>query len=251
MRKKAKAKPKAKASRRSKFWPGLLLGGVIAASAVHFVPAWLKDQEQTAGQETTGTSPTPPKGNGAGSSKESAAAPAKAPAQPQPQPQPQPPPVPPAAGGLPFFRDPALAANLLTRLGMGESYPGSLLWKKADTLGWNAFGVLATSGSSVATTGTAGNTVTCLLESTRADRVEALRLIANVFDPQGEKATMARFKSLAQAVLNETRCPVTRQFLDAIDGNLSLQTESSQGRFTLAQAPLAPGTRWELTVESR
>ena len=245
MRKKAKAKPKAKAPRSSKFWPGLLLGGVIAASAVHFVPAWLKDRKQTAGQETTGTSTTTSKAKSAGSSKESAAAPAKAPAQPQA------PPVPQAAGGLPFFRDPALAANLLTRLGMGESYPGSLLWKKADALGWNAFGVLATSGSQVSTTGPAGNTVTCLLESTRADRVEALRLIANVFDPKGNQATMARFKSLAQAVLNETRCPVTRQFLDAIDGNLSLQTESSQGRFTLAQAPLAPGTRWELTVESR
>ena len=245
MRKKAKAKPKAKAARSSKFWPGLLLGGVIAASAVHFVPAWLKDRKQTAGQETTGTSTTTSKAKSAGSSKESEAAPAKAPAQPQA------PPVPQAAGGLPFFRDPALAANLLTRLGMGESYPGSLLWKKADALGWNAFGVLATSGSQVSTTGPAGNTVTCLLESTRADRVEALRLIANVFDPKGNQATMARFKSLAQAVLNETRCPVTRQFLDAIDGNLSLQTESSQGRFTLAQAPLAPGTRWELTVESR
>ena len=245
MRKKAKAKPKAKAPRSSKFWPGLLLGGVIAASAVHFVPAWLKDRKQTAGQETTGTSTTTSKAKSAGSSKESEAAPAKAPAQPQA------PPVPQAAGGLPFFRDPALAANLLTRLGMGESYPGSLLWKKADALGWNAFGVLATSGSQVSTTGTAGNTVTCLLESTRADRVEALRLIANVFDPKGNQVTMARFKSLAQAVLNETRCPVTRQFLDAIDGNLSLQTESSQGRFTLAQAPLAPGTRWELTVESR
>ena len=245
MRKKAKAKPKAKAPRSSKFWPGLLLGGVIAASAVHFVPAWLKDRKQTAGQETTGTSTTTSKAKSAGSSKESEAAPAKAPAQPQA------PPVPQAAGGLPFFRDPALAANLLTRLGMGESYPGSLLWKKADALGWNAFGVLATSGSQVSTTGPAGNTVTCLLESTRADRVEALRLIANVFDPKGNQATMARFKSLAQAVLNETRCPVTRQFLDAIDGNLSLQTESSQGRFTLAQAPLAPGTRWELTVESR
>ncbi len=245
MRKKAKAKPKAKAPRSSKFWPGLLLGGVIAASAVHFVPAWLKDRKQTAGQETTGTSTTTSQAKSAGNSKESEAAPAKTKAQPQA------PPVPKAAGGLPFFRDPALAANLLTRLGMGESYPGSLLWKKADALGWNAFGVLATSGSQVATTGPAGNTVTCLLESTRADRVEALRLIANVFDPKGNQATMARFKSLAQAVLNETRCPVTRQFLDAIDGNLSLQTESPQGRFTLAQAPLAPGTRWELTVESR
>ena len=221
------------------------MGGVIAASAVHFVPSWLKDQKQAPGQETKGTPTTPPTGNGAGSTRESAAAPAKAPAQPQPHP------VPKAPGGLPFFRDPALAANLLTRLGMGESYPGSLLWKKADALGWNAFGVLATSGSSGSTTGTTGNTVTCLLESNRADRVEALRLIANVFDSKGEKATMARFKSLAQAVLNETHCPVTRQFLDAIDGNLSLQTESSQGRFTLAQAPLAPGTRWELTVESR
>ena len=249
MRKKAKAKlkakPKAKASGPSKFWPGLLLGGVIAASAVHFVPSWLKDQKQAPGQETKGTPTTPPTGNGAGSTRESAAAPAKAPAQPQPHP------VPKAPGGLPFFRDPALAANLLTRLGMGESYPGSLLWKKADALGWNAFGVLATSGSSASTTGTTGNTVTCLLESNRADRVEALRLIANVFDSKGEKATMARFKSLAQAVLNETHCPVTRQFLDAIDGNLSLQTQSSQGRFTLAQAPLAPGSRWELTVESR
>ena len=245
MRKKAKAKPKAKAPRSSKFWPGLLLGGVIAASAVHFVPAWIKDRKQTSRQETAGTSTTTSRAKSAGSSKESEAAPAKTKAQPQA------PPVPRAAGGLPFFRDPALAANLLTRLGMGESYPGSLLWKKADTLGWNAFGVLATSGSQVATTGPAGNTVTCLLESTRADRVEALRLIANVFDPKGNQATMARFKSLAQAVLNETRCPVTRQFLDAIDGNLSLQTESSQGRFTLAQAPLAPGTRWELTVESR
>ena len=246
MRKKAKAKPKAKAPRSSKFWPGLLLGGVIAASAVHFVPSWLKDWKQTPEQATKGTPSTPAQGKRAGSSaKESAAAPAKAPAPPQA------PPVPQAAGGLPFFRDPALAANLLTRLGMGESYPGSLLWKKADTLGWNAFGVLATSGSQVSTTGTAGNTVTCLLESTRAERVEALRLIANVFDPKGNQATMVRFKSLAQAVLNETRCPVTRQFLDAIDGSLSLQTESPDARFTLAQTPLAPGTSWELTVKSR
>ena len=245
MRKKAKAKPKAKAPRSSKFWPGLLLGGVIAASAVHFVPSWLKDRKQTSGQESKGTPTTPSKAKSAGSARDSAAAPAKAPAQPQA------PPVPKAAGGLPYFRDPALAANLLTRLGMGESYPGSLLWKKADALGWNAFGVVATSGSQVSTTGTAGNTVTCLLESTRADRVEALRLIANVFDPKGNQATMARFKSLAQAVLNETRCPVTRQFLDAIDGNLSLQTESPEARFTLAQTPLAPGTSWELTVKSR
>ena len=245
MRKKAKAKPKAKAPRSSKFWSGLLLGGVIAASAVHFVPSWLKDQKHPPGQENKGTRTTPPKGNSAGSTRESAAAPAKA------QAQPQAPPVPKAAGGLPFFRDPALAANLLTRLGMGESYPGSLLWKKADALGWNAFGVLATSGSQVSTTGTAGNTVTCLLESKRADRVEALRLIANVFDPKGNQATMVRFKSLAQAVLNETRCPVTRQFLDAIDGSLSLQTESPDARFTLAQTPLAPGTSWELTVKSR
>lgn len=245
MRKKAKAKPKAKAPRSSKFWPGLLLGGVIAASAVHFVPSWLKDRKQTSRQESKGTPTTPSKAKVTGSARESEAAPTKAPTQPQA------PPIPKVGGGLPYFRDPALAANLLTRLGMGESYPGSLLWKKADALGWNAFGVLATSGSQVSTTGTAGNTVTCLLESTRADRVEALRLIANVFDPKGNQATMARFKSLAQAVLNETRCPATRQFLDAIEGNLSLQTESSQGRFTLAQAPLAPGTRWELTVESR
>ncbi len=245
MRKKAKAKTKAKAPRSSKFWPGLLLGGVIAASAVHFVPSWLKDRKQTSGQESKGTSATPSKAKSAGSVRDSAAAPAKAPTQPQT------PPVPKAAGGLPYFRDPALAANLLTRLGMGESYPGSLLWKKADALGWNAFGVLATSGSQVSTTGTAGNTVTCLLESTREDRVEALRLIANVFDPKGNQATMARFKSLARAVLNETRCPVTRQFLDAIDGNLSLQTESPEARFTLAQTPLAPGTSWELTVKSR
>ncbi len=246
MRKKAKAKPKAKASRSSKFWPGLLFGGVIAASAVHFVPSWLKDQHQTSGQKTAGTSTTPSKAKSAGSSaRESEAPPTKAPAQPQA------PPVPQAAGGLSLFRDPALAANLLTRLGMGESYPGSLLWKKADALGWNAFGVLATSGSQVSTMGTAGNTVTCLLESTRADRVEALRLIANVFDPKGNQATMARFKSLAQAVLNETRCPATRQFLDAIDGNLSLQTESPDARFTLAQTPLAPGTSWELTVKAR
>ncbi len=245
MRKKAKAKPKAKAPRSSKFWPGLLLGGVIAASAVHFVPAWLKDRKQTSGQETAGTSTTTSKAKSAGSARDSAAAPAKAPAQPQA------PAVAKAAGGLPFFRDPALAANLLTRLGMGESYPGSLLWKKADALGWNAFGVLATSGSQVSTTGPAGNTVSCLLESTRAERVEALRLVANVFDPKGDQATMARFRSLALAVLNETRCPATRQFLDAIDGNLSLQTESPQGRFTLAQSRLAPGSRWELTVEAR
>lgn len=125
------------------------------------------------------------------------------------------------------------------------------MWKHTDALGWNAFGVVATSGSPVSTTAAAGNTVTCLLESKRADRVEALRLTANVYQPRDTDAALTKFKSLAQAVLAETRCPGTREFLEAIDGRLGLQTTSSDARFTLSQSPLAPGTRWELTVETR
>ncbi len=267
MRKKTRAKTtpgtkaKTKTSSPSKFWFGLLVGGAIAAAAVHFGPGWLKE----AGQEKeTNVRPANAitKTKSAGRAQEDAIGPANpdAPslarsAPPRLSPNSShprtTPPVPKAPGGLPFFRDPARAAYLLTRLDMGESYPGSLLWKKADALGWNAFGVLATPGPGMAGQGTTGNTVSCLLESKRADLVEALRLTANVFDSKGEAATMAKFKSFAQAVLQEARCPVTRQFLEAIDGTLGLQTESPEARFTLARTPLAPGTRWELTVESR
>ena len=135
---------------------------------------------------------------------------------------------------------------------MGESYPGSLLWKHTDSLGWNAFGVIGTSGSAVFTNAPAtGNSVTCLLESKRADRVECLRLIANVYQPKAGDATLSKFKSLTQSVLTETRCPGTREFLAAIDGNLGLETSVGDTRFRLGMSPLASGTRWELVVESR
>lgn len=269
MRKKAKAKPrpKAKAANPSKFWLGLLLGGALAASAVHFGPTLLKNLEEdelvsktkTAQEKTA---PSQPKSiarpSAAGTGPHPAPAPIKPPSTaasppkgtPQPPPAALPKPVP--TGGFAIFRDPARAANLLTRLGMGESYPGSLLWKKSDALGWNAFGVAPTSrGVPVSTESPAANTVTCLLESTQGDHVQALRLIANVFGPRGDEATIAKFKSLTLAVLNETGCPATRQFLDAIDGTRGLQTESPGGRFTLSQTPLAPGTRWELVVQPR
>lgn len=262
-----KAKPRAKppaSSRSSRFWPGLIVGSALAAAAVHFGPTLYKEitTDNTAG--TAEASASPPRGKPLSSTRNlpDAAAtqprtmpPAKASPRPESPTIPQPASAPPAnsAAGPPSFRDPARAADLLTRLGMGESYPGSLLWKNTDSLGWNAFGVIATSGSPVTTTtaAAAGNSVTCLLESKRADRVEALRLIANIYQPNAGEATLAKFKSLTHAVLTETRCPGTREFLEAIDGRLSLQTTSASTRFTLSQSPLAPGTRWELVVESR
>lgn len=125
---KSKAKPKTKAAGsggRSKFWPGLIVGGGLAAAAVHYRPGWLNEWSADAVEETSRET------TGASKAKKDAAPPEKAivastklpsasPAEAQP---PAPPPGSPAKpGGTPaFFLDPARAANLLTRLGMGES----------------------------------------------------------------------------------------------------------------------------------
>lgn len=257
-----KAKPKTKprttppAGGASRFWPGLVLGAVLAAAAAHFGPSLLRDDSQKSGGGNTGTTAssktktTKTSQNNGQDPREDTMK--KSPASTPPASSTHDAPSSSKATTGPLtFRDPARAADLLTRLGMGESYPGSLLWKNSDSLGWNAFGVIATSGSPVSTNAGAGNSVTCLMESKRPDQVEVLRLIANIYQPKAEEATVAKFRSLALAVLTETRCPGTREFLEAIDGRLALQTSSSDTRFTLSQSPLAPGARWELVVEAR
>lgn len=258
-----KAQPKTKPGTKtpasggsSKFWPGLIVGGALAAAAVHFGPAWYKEWAVASPGEKRDPNATNPKAKNAISTNSrgtgTSAKTQKVPPDKTPSPAPASAVSAKAVGVPAYFMDPARAANLLTRLGLGESYPGSLLWKNTDALGWNAFGVLATSGSPVSTsTAAAGNSVTCLLESKRADRVEALRLMANVYQSRDGEATLAKFKTFAQSILQETRCPGTREFLEAIDGRLSLQTASTDARYTLSQSALAPGTRWELTVEAR
>lgn len=229
MRKKAKAKGK------SGFWGGLLVGAAIAGTALYFVPPMLRNQDD--GVKTTKVPQSPPS--------------KKAVQKPETVPQSNPPPAASPAGGIRLFRRPDLAAGLPVRFGMKESYPGSFSWKKTDLLGWNSFASLTIPAGNSSKSGDVDNTITCLFESKSRDRVEVLRLVANIFNGRGEAPTIAQFKSLAQAFLAETGCLVTRQFVEAIGGTEGLQTETPEGYFELKKMGLNTGSRWELTVKSK
>lgn len=229
MRKKAKSKDGAG------FWRGLLLGGAVAAAAAYFIPPLLKT-ESASGENQASPLPLPK---------------AKVvPESPQaPKPKPQQTGAKPTVG-IPLFRRPDMAAGLAVRSGLGESYPGSLRWKKADALGWNSFGTLNTPIRGAAASDGAGNSVTSLLESRMADRVEEVLLVANISNARGEAETIEKFRSLALTFLNETGCPATREFVAAI-GVTDMETQTPDARYALKKVNLNPAYRWELSIKSK
>jgi len=109
MRKKGKSKD------RAGFWRGILLGAAVAAAAAYFIPPLLK-KDTASGEAKASPLPAPK----AKVMPESAQA---------PKPKPPPPGAKPAVG-IPLFGRPDVAAGLAVRSGLGESYPGSLRWKK-------------------------------------------------------------------------------------------------------------------------
>ena len=230
MRKKVKSKD------RSGFWRGILLGGAVAAAAAYFIPPLLKNEFDSDGTKTARL--LPPRAKIVPES-----------AQP-PKPKPQPPAVEKSAGGIPLFRRPDVAASLAVRSGLGESYPGSMRWKKTDALGWNSFASFNTSVKGAAAEDGAGNSVTSLLESKSADRVENVLLIANIANAKGEAETLEKFRALALTYLSETGCPVTREFIDAI-GVTNMETQTPGAFYALKKINLNPAYRWELSIKSK
>jgi len=247
MKKKAKVKAKTKGT----FWKGLLAGGAVAGGAVYFLPVL----QQAIKSEPEPTDPAAPKAQVVPEKKSATGPRAVGQAEPEAKPVARPKilaaPQVPAVGGIPLFRRPDLAVKLPLRFGMGESYAGSLAWKKADALGWNSFAIVTLGKPGQGKEGEADNSVTCLFESQSGERVEVLRLAANVFGSRGEPETIAKYKVVCLGFLSEAACPVTKQILDAIGGVEGLKTESPEGFFELKKTLVAAGYRWELTIRSK
>lgn len=234
-------KKKVKQNGHSRFWTGLLVGGGLAGAAVYYGPTLIQRFEDEASPKAIAKPISPARTAGV-ERNEASPAPAK--------PKPKPTGTVTSSSGIGLFRRPEQAVGLPVRMGMRDSYPGSLAWKKTDALGWNSFGIL-TAANAPGQSGTTDNSITCLLESRREDEVEVVRLTANIGHPREEAVTLSQFKSVCLGFLNEARCPVTRQFVDAIGSPEGLKTETADGFFSLERIPVAQGYRVELTVKSK
>jgi hypothetical protein len=251
MKKKAKAKVIPKGTGTGTFWSGLLAGGAIAAGALYFLPELTKSQDSAAGGKKAAKGAVAEHKEGKGDAESTRGA-----AKGEPEMKPvvsktKPRPEPEAAGGVPLFRRPEVAARLAGRFGLGESYAGSMAWKKTDALGWNAFAISPGAGAGSGGNGAAENSVSCLLESQRGDRVEVLTLVANVFNVKAAAETIAKYKAVCLGFLSETACPVTKQFVDAIGVTEGQRADTADALFDLKKINIATGYRWELTVKAK
>ena len=222
----------------SGFSRGILLGGALVGAAAYFGPSLLNRWKEDQKSDT----PAPPKAKIVQDSSPST--------KPNPGPQPTPRPASKSVNGIPLFRRPTAATDLAVRAGLGESYPGSLRWKKTDDLGWNAFASLTLPSRGVATPDPTGDSITALFESNQPDHIEKALLTANLAGPRGESETLEKFRALALTILSETGCPVTRQLVDAI-GVTTMETETPDAAYSLKKITITPASRWELSIRAK
>lgn len=275
MKKKGKSKPRPQAASAPKttFWKGLVVGTLMASSAVYFFPRLTGNDPQKGSAAEDSSAPdsnaaanetkppkaktvqlpdNSPKPKAPPSASHSSAPPPRtqmpttpaAPQDPATGPRPKNAPV------LTLFNTPIHALTPALRLGLGDSYADSSQWKKTDSLGYNAFASVTTSSPVASNNGPVGNSVTCLIESNRPDQVENLLVVANVFNRQGEPETLEKFRQVCRAYLSETGCPVTREFVDAI-GTTGMATQTAAASYALKRIDLRPAYRWELTITAK
>jgi hypothetical protein len=151
---------------------------------------------------------------------------------------------------IPLFLEPTKAANLPLELGLKDTAQGRAPWRQSDDR-WYALASIVTHTGKLTKVGDVDNDITCLHESTTPSHVTQVTWTANVFNPEGQTATLPKFRELCLKYTSRLGCPIPPELFQNVDPAKGQQLETSQARFLIEKLAYNRGHGWRFRIMAK
>jgi hypothetical protein len=151
---------------------------------------------------------------------------------------------------IPLFLQPQQAAQLPLELGLTDTAPGRSAWREGPH-GWYALATVTTHTGKLAKEGDIDNTITCLHESTSPGHIDRVTWTAHVFNPDGQAATLPRFREVCLQYTARLGCPLPEGLFQKVSPEKGQQLETDQAHFSIEKLSFTQGFGWRYCITSK
>lgn len=151
---------------------------------------------------------------------------------------------------IPLFRDPVKAAGVPLSMGLKDTAEGKPAWRSGE-LGWYSLATVVTHTGKLSKAGDVDNSIDCYLESNNSSQVERVTWTAKVFNPEGQAATLPRFKELCLQYASRLGCPTPAGLFENVNPDKGQQLETADAVFVIDKLPFKQGFGWRFRITSK
>jgi hypothetical protein len=151
---------------------------------------------------------------------------------------------------IPLFRNPVQAAGVPLSMGLKDTAEGKPAWR-AGELGWYSLSTLVTHVGKLSKVGDVDNSIDCYHESNGGSQVERVTWTAKVFNPEGQAATLPRFKELCLKYASQLGCPLPAGLFENVDPAKGQRLETVDATFDIEKLTYDQGFGWRFRVTAK
>jgi hypothetical protein len=151
---------------------------------------------------------------------------------------------------VPLFVQPTLAAAIPLELGLSDTAPNLPAWRESEDH-WYALATITTYTGKLTKVGDVDNTITCFHESKQSAQIDRVTWTANVFNPDGQAATLPRFRQLCLRYTARLGCAVPAELFQDVSPDNGQQLETREAHFIIEKLSYAQGFGWRFRITSK